>query len=124
MKRTLLLGLLVLIQWAVLAFFSWPATFVTAILLGLIFYKIERFFSFGVIVGGVAWLLPLIWTLSRGEGVTRIAAGIFEIPHGLAWILYLIPLLFGALITGVGMQIGKYLRLSVSAVSLKEETQS
>jgi len=122
MKRILLLWLLVFIQWAVLAFFSWPATFVTAILFGIIFFNMERFSSFAWIVGAASWFFPLLWTLNRGEGVTKIAAGIFEIPHGLTWILYLIPLFFGALVTGVGMEIGKYLRLSVSAVPLKEET--
>lgn len=123
MKKIILLWILLFIQWAMLALFPWPYSFATAILLGVFLFQKERLFAFGFWVGLFSWFFPLLMTLSRGEGVTSIAVGIFEIPHGLSWILYLIPPLFGAIVTGVGMEIGKYLRMSFS-VSKPEERSS
>ncbi len=112
MKGIFLFWIIVFIQWAMLALFPWPYSFITALLLGIFLFQNKRLFGFGFSAGVLAWFFPMLITLSRGEGIVKIAAGIFEIPGGLSWILYIIPLLFGAVVTGVGMEIGKYLRVS------------
>lgn len=124
MKKLILFWILVFIQWAMLALFPWAYSFITAILLGVFLWQRKRLFAFGLWVGLFSWFFPLLVTLSRGEGVTSIVAGIFEISHSMAWILYLIPLLFGALVTGVGMEIGKYLRMNISASKAEKAIES
>ena len=113
MKKIALLVLFVVVQWAMIRFLPWAWSFLSAAVFGWFLAHEKRPFWLGFTTGVLAWYFPLVHFISgTGWNLASRTAQIFQLSAGSAWILFLIPLLFGGLISAVGVQIGHYARFS------------
>ncbi len=114
MKKSVATFLLfVVVQWAVLRLFPGYISFLTAILFGVAWATEKNLFGQGMLIGMLAWFIPFThYFTGTGMKAAQLTAQIFELSGKSGWLLFVMTLLFGGFLTAVGMQIGKYLRLS------------